>query len=207
MKSIKTLSSPKAFKLLGDETRRRMLFLLRAKEMSACEIADELDLTPQAVYHHLKKMVEGEMVEVTREERHDHLIESYYRATAESFQFVMGKTSQSAAALKEQIATALSALKRVGFNVEYDDETVAELVKLQTQTEECCSAAKFEDAISALEDVDLVTKIMVQEYASLISISDKDWAKEEDLRRKTVDLLKSLLKKEKTKKLEAAPQQ
>ncbi len=76
-------------KLLGDETRRKIVFLLRAKEMTVSKIADELNVTPQAVYHHIKKLVETELVEVTREVRVDHLIESYYRATAEVFHFVV----------------------------------------------------------------------------------------------------------------------
>ncbi len=92
MRSIKTINDPEAFKLLGDETRRKMVFLLRAKEMTVSQVAEEIDLTPQAVYHHIRKLVEGEMVEVSREVRVDHIIESYYRATAECFHIVVGKT-------------------------------------------------------------------------------------------------------------------
>ena len=42
-------------------------------------------MTPQAIYHHIKKLLPAEMVEVTREERVDNFIETYYRATAEVF--------------------------------------------------------------------------------------------------------------------------
>ena len=62
MRSIKTINDPGAFKLLGDETRRKMVFLLRAKEMTVSQVAEELDLTPQAVYHHIRKLVEGVLV-------------------------------------------------------------------------------------------------------------------------------------------------
>ena len=82
MKSMITISDPEGFKLFADETRRRIVFLLRAKEMTVSQIAQEFNLTPQAVYHHIKRLVKGGMVEVTREVRVDHLIESYYRATA-----------------------------------------------------------------------------------------------------------------------------
>ena len=53
MKPIMTITDPEAVKVAVDETRRKMLYLLRAKEMTVSKIAEELNLTPQTVYHHL----------------------------------------------------------------------------------------------------------------------------------------------------------
>ena len=80
MKAFKLIKDPNAFQLLGDETRRRIIYLLRAKEMTVSQIAGELNLTPQAIYHHIRKLRDAGMVEVAREERVDHYIETYYRA-------------------------------------------------------------------------------------------------------------------------------
>jgi DNA-binding transcriptional ArsR family regulator len=93
MKAFKVVTDPKAFQLLADGTRRKIVYLLRVKEMSVSQLAAELNLTPQAVYHHVKKLVKGGLVEVSREERCGHLIESYYRATAEMFSFSLGKAT------------------------------------------------------------------------------------------------------------------
>src|SRR2546425_4507968 len=82
MKAFKVIRDPEAFQLLGDETRRRVVYLLRAKEMTVSQIAAELNLTPQAIYHHIRKLKEAGIVEIAREERVDHFIETYYRASA-----------------------------------------------------------------------------------------------------------------------------
>jgi DNA-binding transcriptional ArsR family regulator len=195
MKAVKTISDPEAFKLFADETRRKIVFLLRAKEMTVSQIADELHITPQTVYHHIKKLVGGDMVEVTREVRVDHLIESYYRATAEAFHFTVGKTSHSAKALKERTETALEALKKIGFKVQYDEKTLSKLVELQTEMEECCGPQKVEEALSKLEDIDPLTKMTVEEYAGLILTSAEELAKENVIRKKFWNLLKSIAKK------------
>jgi len=195
MKPIKTISDPEAFKLFADETRRKMVFLLRAKEMTVSQIAEELNITPQTVYHHIKKLVEGGMVEVTREVRVDHLIESYYRATAETFQFTVGKASSNKKAIKEQTEATLDALKRIGFKIQYDDKAVSKLVELGIEMNECCDAEKVDEAISKLDDVDLLTKLEAQEYAKILSMSAEELAKEDAIKKKFRELLRSLVKK------------
>lgn len=195
MKSIKTISDPEAFKLLGDETRRRMVFLLRAKEMTVGKVAQELDLTPQAVYHHIKKLLDAGMVEVTKEKRVAHLIESYYRATAEIFNCSVGEASKDSKAVKEQIETALSALKKLGFKIEYDDKVVSKLADLDFELEGCCKASKYEDAISELKDVDIFTKIRLENYVAVLSMSDEEHAKELEIENKFRSALRSLVKK------------
>jgi DNA-binding transcriptional ArsR family regulator len=192
MKAVKHISDPEAFKIFADETRRKIVFLLRAKEMTVSQIADELDLTPQTVYHHIKKLVEAGMVEVTREVRVDHLIESYYMATAEVFHFTVGKTSRGKETLTEMVTDALEGLKRIGFKITYDEEDVAKLAELTMERGECCSAKEYEEAVSKLEDVDLFTKEDIQEYAAVLSMSDKQLKQQDEIDRKFRKLLRSL---------------
>jgi DNA-binding transcriptional ArsR family regulator len=195
MKPVKSIKDPEAFKLLADETRRKIVFLLRVKEMTVSQIAADLNLTPQAVYHHIKKLLKVEMVEVAREERIDHLIESYYRATAETFFCSVGKTPYSSKVAKEQMTTILNALKNIGFNLEFDENKISQLVNVQSELEEWGDSAKFEDKISKLDDVDFLTKQTVQKYAETLSMSDKDFARRQELNKKFNDLLRSLAKK------------
>jgi predicted ArsR family transcriptional regulator len=173
-----------------------MIFLLRVKEMTVSQIADELHVTPQAVYHHIKKLQKGDLVEVAREERIGHLIESYYRTTAETFTFSLGKSSHSAKVSKEQINAVLDALKKVGFKVEYNKDIISQLVSVQADLEKCCQIGEFESKISELEDVDFPTKLTVTEWASILLMSDEQFAKDEELRRKFRNLLTSLIKKQ-----------
>ena len=193
MKAIKTINDPEAFKLMADQTRRKIIFLLRAKEMAVKQIATELNITPQTVYHHIKKLVKGGMVEVTREERVDHLIESYYQATAELFHFICGKTSHSKTLLKETIETALKNLKKIGFNLKYTQEDITTLVELKMAQQDCCGFMDYEDKVSKLENIDPLTKQDIQEYAGILSTSNIELAYQDKLRHKFQELLKSLI--------------
>lgn len=195
MKHFKSVSDPEAFKLMADETRRKIIFLLRAKEMTVSQIAHELNITPQTIYHHIRKLVEGNLVEVTREVRVDHLIESYYRATAEVFHFTIGKTSRGKEVLLEETEAVLKALSRIGFKLKYDNKAISELVDLMMEQKDCCGEKEYEDAVSELEDLDFFTKQNVQEYAGILSMSDKEFAMRNELRKRFRDLLKSLLVK------------
>ena len=196
MKAVKHISDPEGFKILADETRRKIIFLLRAKELTVSQIADELNLTPQTVYHHIKRLVEAGMVEVTREVRVDHLIESYYMATAEVFHMTVGKTSGGKETLTEVITVTLEALKKLGFNLTYTDKDVAQLAELTMERSECCRAKEYEEAVSKLEDIDLQTKEDIQEYAALLSMTDKQLEEQDEIDIRFRTLLRSLVRKE-----------
>ena len=86
--------------------------------MTVSQIAAGLNITPQAVYHHIKKLKKGDLIEVSKEVRVDHLIESYYRATAETFLCSVENVPHGREYTKEQVTTVLHALKKLGFNLE-----------------------------------------------------------------------------------------
>ena len=197
MKAFKVIKDPGAFRLLADETRRKILYLLRVKEMNVSQLASELNLTPQAVYHHVKKLVKGGLVEVTREERCGHLIESYYRATAEMFSMSHGKaTAQSLRnkqLLKEQMTTALEGLKKAGFNLKYDAKKISQLVDAQCELEECGKdTSKLENTIYEMNDLDLMTKKTMVGLAKNLTMSEAEFNKEHERRKKLRELLASL---------------
>lgn len=194
MKPLKTICDPEAFKLMADGTRRKIVFLLRAREMTVSQIADALDITPQTVYHHIKKLVEGDLVEVTREVRVDHLIESYYQATAEAFHFTIGKTTRSKEVLTEHVETVLKALRQIGFKLEYSKNQISQLVDLIMEQKDCCSAKEYEEAIQKLQDTDPLTKLDVEEYAAILTMSEEDFTTKDDYRNKFRRLLRSLIR-------------
>ena len=195
MKPIMTITNPEAVKVAVDETRRKILYLLRAKEMTVSKIAEELNLTPQTVYHHIKKLCGVEMVEVAKEVRVDHLIESYYRATAEVFHFTVGRSSNSKETVIEKMKSALEALKKIGYNIEYNQQTINELAELSIELEDCCACKGNEEAIAKLDDVDYFTKQEVQEYAGLLSMTDQELAQRDQVRKSFTELLRSIVVK------------
>jgi len=200
MKAFKAIKDPEAFWLLADETRRKIVYLLRVKEMNVSQLASELNLTPQAVYHHVKKLVKGGFVEVAREERCGHLIESYYRATAEMFSMSHGKVKaqslHSKQLLKEQMTTALNALKKTGFNLKYDAKKISRLVEAQSELEGGGKdMSKIESRIYEMNDLDLLTRKTVVGLAKNLMMSEEEFNKEHEKRKKFRELLISLAKK------------
>lgn len=203
MKPVQVLSDPEGFKLLADGTRRKILHLLRAKEMTVGQLAAELGITPQALYHHIKKLLKGEMVEVVREERIGHLIESYYRATAEDFLLMSGKlrsqTLRDRKLAADQVASCLKALRKLGFDLEFDESKISQVVDLRAGLADCCGDderhTRVIDGIWNMDNLDLLTQQIASDLAGKLLMSDKEFTNQQATAKKLRDLLLSFIKK------------
>jgi DNA-binding transcriptional ArsR family regulator len=195
MKAIKVVNDPQEFQLLADGTRRKIIFLLRAAEMTVSQIASNLGLTPQAIYHHIKKLQKADLVAVAREERVGHLIESYYRATAEAFLCSVGVTPSGREFFEKQTKTTLDALVRVGFKLEYDEDDIQHLIEKQDELLKCCGEKDYEENLKdTLDDIDNNTLALVRDFGTLIASTDEEFKKKQQLQREFRDALKSLEK-------------
>jgi DNA-binding transcriptional ArsR family regulator len=175
MRAFKSVRDPKAFELMGDETRRKIIYMLRAKEMTVSQLASDLRLTPQAVYHQISKLKEAGLVEVAREERVDHFIETYYRATAEVFEFHHGEAGSAEAA--KHFSEAMDALSRVGLKVTADEAVVKRMAQLEDEIEKIGLPPDLEDKINQLDDVAFFTRSKIYDLARLALMSDKQYDK------------------------------
>jgi len=192
MKPVKMITDPAAMELLGDDTRRRIIYLLRARELTISQIAEELRMTPQAIYHHIKKLLAAGMVEVAKEERVENFIEIYYRATAEVFEFSYG-TGKSQEYAEQRLKEALQSLDKLGINVRIDPETISKIVAVQKRLEAVGSKPEIEDKAAKLEGVDFFGKQEITKYAKMISMSDEQWKEHSRLNQEFRSLLKTLL--------------
>jgi len=202
MKAFMVLREPEAFQLLADETRRKILYLLRVKDMNVNQLAEELGLTSQAVYHHIRKLLKGKMVEVTKEERVGHLIESYYRATAEDFLLSTGKikaeSARDKATVKGQITAVFKAFKKLGLDVKFDDNKMLTLVDLWVGLQEDCAGCmdpEMQDKIWSTDELSLLEKTMAAELSSILLMTDEEFVRNEKNRRELRIFLRSLLNK------------
>ena len=55
------------FKIFGDSTRLRIIFILCQQEMCVCDIAKQLGMTQSAISHQLKVLKEARLVSSRRE--------------------------------------------------------------------------------------------------------------------------------------------
>ena len=189
MKAVKTIKDPEAFEILADQTRRKIIYLLKVKEMTVSQIASEMGLTAQAIYHHIRKMKKVGVVEVAREERVGHFIETYYRSAAEMFHLSCGET-KGKKVNEELVRNALDGLAKIGLTSEADEKSVKEIAALLDDIEKCCGATKWTDKIEEMDDVGFFVKQSMLEFAHLIAEDNADF--EEHIRRKRE--LRKLLK-------------
>ncbi len=190
MKTFKFIRDPNAFELMADDTRRRVVYLLRAKEMTVGQIHHELQLTPQAIYHHIRKLLDAGLVEVAKEDRVGHFIETYYRATAEVFEFVHGEAGSEQYG-EQRTRDALQAMNQLGINAHVDDELTAKIVKIAKQKDEIALTPEMEERIQALEGVDFIGKKQIADYVNLLVMSDKQFEEWLNFERTKRNLLKS----------------
>jgi DNA-binding transcriptional ArsR family regulator len=192
MKTVKIITDPEAFQLLADDSRRRIIFLLRTRPMTVSQIAEELSLSPQTVYHHIQKLKGADMVEVVKEERVGHLIESYYQSTAEVFNCSIGESPGGVEFVKKQLKSCVDGLNRLGFDLKYDDAIGQEIADAENKLGHLYDFSKFDERVSKFDDVDFVTKQSILEAAMILSLSEKEFNERLGLERKVRELYLSM---------------
>jgi DNA-binding transcriptional ArsR family regulator len=190
LRTFKFIRNANAFELMADDTRRRVIYLLRAKEMTVSQIASELQMTPQGIYHHIRKLTEAGLVEVAKEERVDHFIETYYRATAEVFEFIHGEGGSEKYG-EQRTREALQALNQLGIGARADDEIVSRLIGITKHMNELALTPELEERIQNLEGLDFIGKKHLAEYVNLLTMSDKQFEEWLSYERSRRNLLKS----------------
>jgi len=192
MRAFKVITDPKGFDVIGDKTRRRIIYILRARELSVSQIAEQLQVTPQAIYHHIRKLLDTGMVEVAKEERIGHFIETYYRATAEVFDFHYGEcdTQKSGEAETKE---AIRALERVGFVLRADDDAISKYVKLVMKIESAGANPHLEDKLADMPDIGFFGAQHARKLSRLLTMTDKQFEEYQALERDARALLKSKL--------------
>jgi DNA-binding transcriptional ArsR family regulator len=178
IRSFKYITDPKALDAVADETRRKLIYLLRAKEQTVSQLAEALGKTPQAIYHQIKKLTAAGLVEVAREERVGHFIEAYYRATAEVFEFRHGEPSAKHGGGRSgtnHAAMGLRALPELGIQVNLDKDSLERMSKLHSRIASHEVDPALEERVMNLEDVDFLSKQHAYSLAKYATMTDKQF--------------------------------
>ena len=175
---------------MADDTRRRVIYLLRAKEMTVSQLAAELQKTPQAIYHHIRKLLDAGLVEIAKEERVDHFIETYYQAAAEVFEFIHGEGGSEGYG-ERRVREALQALNQLGIAAQVNDEVIKRLIETSKQMNELALTPEMEDKIQKLDGIDFIGKKHVADYLNLLTMSDRLFEQWLNFERNRRDLLKA----------------
>jgi DNA-binding transcriptional ArsR family regulator len=190
MRAFKFIRDPKAFEVVADETRRKMIYLLRVRDLTVSQIAEELQRTPQAIYNHIRKLLKTGMIEVAREERVDHFIEKYYRCAAEVFEFSYGRERAERYA-EQHMAEALHALAQLGLSVKTDKEGISRLVGVLRRIDTIGARPDLEETIAQLEGVSFLGKQEIAKYTKFLFMTDRQFQEWLDLNQTFRQLLNS----------------
>jgi DNA-binding transcriptional ArsR family regulator len=190
--------SREAFKLMEDETRRRIVFMLRDEPLSVKQISERLDLTPQNIYHHMNKLQDADIVELNYERKKGHLIESYYTTTAENFIFSEDKIPELPT---QSFVDILNGLNELGFHVDVSLENAGMLeelhseysdtVEIENQLPDLCRMCSFSGFFMKFGPMNPYLLNRLYMYASLIKMSDSEFQGSMEKLRKIRNFLKS----------------
>ena len=171
-----------AFKLLEDETRRRVVFMLRDNPMTVKEIADRLRLTPQNIYHHMNRLQDAGVVELSYERRNGHMIESYYSVPADTFIYSDDVIEEKPV---NRFMNVLFGLKEMGVPVEPVKESALRLEELDRRYQstlsspsnryEVCETCSFSGFFMKLGPMNPLQLNKILWYGNLIRMSDEEF--------------------------------
>jgi len=176
MRDRKIIKDAGAFQLLADETRMKMIYMLRAKEMNVSQIAEALELTPQTIYHHIRKLRKAGMVEVSREERTEHIVESFYRATAGYFHFVNGSCASECGGM-EWLQEILKGLRKLGREVDLSDKETCGILELGEELKRHRENPDIVGKIYDMDDIDPSVTDDLGEFAMMMRMNSRQFAK------------------------------
>jgi len=171
-----------AFKLLEDETRRRIVFMIRDGSMTVKEIAGHLGLTPQNIYHHMNKLQDAGVVELSYERRNGHIIESYYSVPADTFIYSDDRIDERP---MNRFMNILFGLREMGVPVRPGKEYASRLEELDSAYQskltdpsnryEVCETCSFSGFFMKFGPMNPLQLNRILWYANLIRMSDSEY--------------------------------
>ncbi|MFW5928783.1 MAG: ArsR/SmtB family transcription factor [Thermoplasmatota archaeon] len=113
---VETVKDMDRIKISLEETREKILALLRVNNMSISQIAEVLNKDQSTINRHIKKLERAGFVEIVGERKEHHIPERIYGRTADTF--LINPDAQS---------TKKMASLMINWNLGYDEDTLEKL--------------------------------------------------------------------------------
>ena len=190
-----------AFKLLEDETRRQIVFMLRDEALTVKDIARRLSLTPQNIYHHMNKLQDTGIVRLSYERRDGHIIESFYSTSADNFVYSEDRIPESTVRSYMDI---LNGLNELGHGLDASLDTASQLEELYTEyligassdvpRDDVCEVCSFSGFFMKFGPMNNVLLNRVLHMAALLEMTDQEFGAHLDRLGEVRKFLKSMKK-------------
>lgn len=190
-----------AFKLLEDETRRRIVFMLRDEVLTVKDISRRLSLTPQNIYHHMNRLQDAGIVKLSYERRDGHIIESHYSTSADNFVYSEDRIPESTVRSYMDI---LNGLNELGHGLDASLDTASQLEELYTEylrgassdvpRDDVCEVCSFSGFFMKFGPMNNVLLNRVLHMAALLEMTDQEFGAHLDRLGEVRRFLKSMKK-------------
>ncbi|MBS3817106.1 MAG: ArsR family transcriptional regulator [Candidatus Thermoplasmatota archaeon] len=167
-----------------EQSRKKILELLKVKDMTISQIAEALERDQSTVYRHIKKLEEAGFVEVKGEKKEHHIPERIYGRTAEIFLLTPEPMDEDKpGGLKvewkeKRVDRCLNILEEAGFECTGDEEIANELAHFLASVDEEITD-NIANSISNPEEIDFFSLMQSKFLAELIKIENEESFKEE----------------------------
>lgn len=144
-KDVKLIKDVEAIRIGIEETRNKIMALLRVEDMTISQLAEALDKDQSTIYRHIKKLEETGFVEVCGKRKIYHIPENVYGRTAGIFLYSPLHDNMEEGALGippwelDNTKWVLETLKMMGSKIDITDEYIENVTdifsKLSRKTE------------------------------------------------------------------------
>jgi len=130
MREIEIVEDPETIKIIVEETRSKILRLLRFRDMTISEIASILNKDVSTVFRHIKKLEKAGLVEVTGERKVHNIPEKIYGRTIKTI-FLAPEAYENNSFVRrfkeKEAQEVIEALSEIGYNVK-DHDSLKEII-------------------------------------------------------------------------------
>ncbi len=179
-KDVRVFEDSDTLKVGLEQSRKKILKLLKVKNMTISQISEALERDQSTVYRHIKKLEEAGFIEVKGEKKEHHIPERVYGRTAEIFLLTPEPMDKGVGMQwkNERVDRSLNILEQSGLECNGGEEIVDELSDfLEKVDEEILD--DMTSSFSDREDIDFLSLMQSQFLAELIKIENDESLKEE----------------------------
>ncbi len=133
MKEIEIVDDPEKIKIIIEETRSKILHLLRFRDMTISELASILNKDISTIFRHIKKLEKAGLVKVTGERKLHNVPEKIYGRTARTFLLApesYRKDEMIEKFSRRKMEKLIKALESIGYHVKEKGQLMELLLHL-----------------------------------------------------------------------------
>ncbi len=169
MKEIEIVDDPEIIKVIIEDTRSKILRLLRFRDMTISEIASILNKDISTIFRHIKKLEKHGLIKVTGERKMHNVPEKLYGRTVRTIILAPESYERNAFIKRyaeKRVINIKNALEKLGYHVESKDDLYKFILYLDE-----LSTEKIENL---QRDIDWNDLWRLREILTILSMTPED---------------------------------